>query len=233
MATKIPSLVMTGVQEMTLRSEQAIPLPDSDHVRIQVHSCGICGSDMHAYHGHDERRQPPLVLGHEAVGWLEENGTKTRVAINPLMTCGDCPACLSHRDHLCHVREMIGMRLPGSFASEVVIRRDNLWPLPPELGFDLAVLAEPLACSVHAVRLAVKHSDTPLTESTVTILGGGAIGLLIAQVLVVKLSVECLRITGNELDSKTQVRFRDHQIIIELKVDISLLVSRTIERSGG
>ena len=169
---------------MTLRSEQAIPLPESDYVRVKVHSCGICGSDMHAYHGHDERRQPPIVLGHEVVGWLEENNRKTRVAINPLMTCGDCSACSAGREHLCPNREMIGMRLPGGFAAEVVIKRDNLWSLPPELSFDLAVLAEPLACSIHAVRLAARHSEILLQDSVITILGGGAIGLLIAQVLI-------------------------------------------------
>ena len=169
---------------MILRSEQAIPLPEPDYVRVKVHSCGICGSDMHAYHGHDERRQPPIVLGHEVVGWLEENNTKTRVALNPLMTCGHCSSCSSGRGHLCPNREMIGMRLPGGFAAEVVIKRKNLWPLPPELSFDLAVLAEPLACSVHAVRLAARHSEALLQDSAITILGGGTIGLLIAQVLI-------------------------------------------------
>ena len=69
---------------------------------------------MHACHGHDERRIPPLVLGHEAFGKaLTGPFAGQRVAINPLMTCNDCPACNIGNHHLCGTRELIGMRYPG------------------------------------------------------------------------------------------------------------------------
>ena len=81
--------------------------------------CGICGSDLHAWHGYDERRMPPLVLGYEAVGTaLTGSLAGQRVAIKPLMTCNDCPACNSGNDHLCGTRELIDMHYSGAFAEQ-------------------------------------------------------------------------------------------------------------------
>lgn len=181
MARETNALVLTGVREMALRREPETPVPSDAFVRVRVHSCGICGSDMHAYHGHDERRVPPLVLGHEIVGWLEDTGE--RVAVNPLMTCGQCFDCQRAREHLCERREMLGMRVPGGFAPTVVVKSRNVSLLGDDLSFEEAVIIEPLACAFHAVHLGMRHNGGHIHESIVTIIGGGAIGLLIAQVL--------------------------------------------------
>jgi len=103
------------------------------------------------------------------------------VAINPLMTCGACVSCVSGNEHLCAKRELIGMRVPGAFAEKVAIKAQNLTILPDDLSFVEAALAEPLACSVHAVRLALQHADDD-RAATIAILGGGAIGLLAGKV---------------------------------------------------
>ena len=133
---------------------------------------------MHAWHGHDERRVPPLVLGHEAVGLAVDGPFQgARVAINPLMTCGTCVCCVSGNEHLCAQRELIGMRVPGAFAEQVAITSQNLNVLPDDFSFVEAALAEPLACSLHAVRLALLHGEDNHSAS-ILILGGGAIGLL-------------------------------------------------------
>ena len=69
---------------------------------IKVHASGICGSDMHAYHGKDERRIPPLILGHEISGTIFEGKEKGKnVVLNPLITCGDCEYCNNGKEHLC------------------------------------------------------------------------------------------------------------------------------------
>ena len=95
-----------------------------------------------------ERRIPPLILGHEAVGIaLSGKYEGKRVAINPLMECGTCEACTSGNEHLCPSRELIGMRVPGAFAEKVRVRETNLTLLPDHLGFEDAALAEPLACA--------------------------------------------------------------------------------------
>ena len=175
------ALVYTGTQLSEIRNVPA-PVCDREQVVVDLAFCGICGSDMHAWHGHDERRVPPLVLGHEAVGVANDGPLQgQRVAINPLMTCGACVSCLSGNEHLCAKRELIGMRVPGAFAEKVAIKAQNLTILPDDLSFVEAALSEPLACSVHAVRLALQHVDDDRT-ATIAILGGGAIGLLAGKV---------------------------------------------------
>jgi len=176
------ALVYTGTQELEIRDVDEAEL-QAGQCLVDISHCGICGSDMHAYHGADARRVPPLVLGHEAVGIVRGGryGGK-RVAINPLMTCGHCSDCTTGREHLCVERELIGMRVPGAFAQSVVVSEDNIYPLPDDLAFEQAALAEPLACAVHAVSIAIDQQVTAPEDANVTVLGGGAIGLLCALV---------------------------------------------------
>ena len=99
------ALVYTGTQMSEIRDVD-VPVVGDNQVLVDLAFCGICGSDMHAWHGHDERRVPPLVLGHEAVGIVLTGPLAgKRVAINPLMTCGGCDFCNSGDEHLCASRE--------------------------------------------------------------------------------------------------------------------------------
>ena len=180
------ALVYTGTCQSEIR-EVDLPVPGDNQVIVDLAFCGICGSDMHAWHGHDERRVPPLVLGHEAVGVVRSGPLAgKRVAINPLMICGTCEFCQSGAEHLCASRELIGMRVPGALAQQLVINADNLSVIPDHLPFHEAALAEPLACSVHAVQLACDLANldnrSKNKECMIVILGGGAIGLLSALV---------------------------------------------------
>ncbi len=177
------ALFYTGTQKSELR-ETREPAADDGSVVVAVSHCGICGSDMHAWHGHDPRRVPPLVLGHEAVGIaLSGKYSGRRVAINPLMECGKCEACTSGAEHLCPERELIGMRVPGAFAEKVAIAEKNLYPIPDDLSFEDAALAEPLAVCVHAAHIGLERARKTPAQSSALILGGGAIGLLCALVL--------------------------------------------------
>lgn len=176
------ALVYTDTQMSEIQEVEA-PTVGENEALVDIAFCGICGSDMHAWHGHDERRIPPLVLGHEAVGIVRTgNLTGKRVAINPLMTCGDCIFCNSGNEHLCLKRELIGMRVPGAFSERLTIDERNLNVIADNLSFTEAALAEPLACSVHAVRIALDLSGQDFGSNFVVI-GGGAIGLLAALVL--------------------------------------------------
>ena len=123
------ALVYTGTHMSEIRDVD-VPVAGDNQVLVDLAFCGICGSDMHAWHGHDERRVPPLVLGHEAVGIVQTGPLAgKRVAINPLMTCGDCDYCNRGDEHLCPSRELIGMRVPGAFAEKLAIDAGNLTPL--------------------------------------------------------------------------------------------------------
>ncbi|MEL7272655.1 MAG: alcohol dehydrogenase catalytic domain-containing protein [Pseudomonadota bacterium] len=177
------ALFYTGTMQSELR-EAPDPVARNDEIHLDLTYCGICGSDMHAWHGHDERRVPPLILGHEAVG-VPRNGIYAgqRVAINPLHTCGTCRHCLAGDDHLCGERQLMSMQLPGAYAEQTVAAERNLYPLPEELSSADAALAEPLAVCVHAVQVALKTARRPVSESRCVVLGGGAIGVLTALVL--------------------------------------------------
>lgn len=143
---------------------------------IKVLSVGVCGSDMHAYLGHDERRPAPLILGHEAAGEIV-GGPRDgeRVTVNPLVTCGTCAACTSGHDNLCAERLIISMPpREGAFAQFVAMRDENLVTVPDHVSLDAASLAEPIACGWHAVRLAKRVLPD---AATALVIGGGAIGL--------------------------------------------------------
>ena len=177
------ALVYTAPNEVTYREEPE-PICGAGEVLIRVDAVGICGSDMHAYHGHDPRRVPPLILGHELVGQiLEGPGTGRRVTVNPLITCGACEYCLQGRDNLCANRTMIGMTRAGAFAERVTTVARSVIDIPQEMNARAAALTEPAATALHAINLAARALVRPLPECSVLVLGGGAIGMLSALLL--------------------------------------------------
>ena len=150
-----------------------------------MEAVGICGSDMHAYHGHDSRRPAPLVLGHEAAGRIA-SGPRAgqRVTVNPLVTCGVCPACEAGRSHLCPDRQIISMPpRPGAFAELVRVPERNLVAIAEDFPVAHAALAEPVAVAYHAVNTGARLLDIPLSAAHCLVLGGGAIGLAAALVM--------------------------------------------------
>lgn len=151
---------------------------------IRVDAVGICGSDMHAYLGHDDRRPAPLILGHEAAGTIVAGPRKgERVTVNPLVTCGACPACLSGRENLCPDRQIISMPpREGAFAQLLAMPLRNLVTVPDGVPLDKAALAEPLAVSWHAARLGLAALH-PAEDRRALVIGGGAIGLAAALAL--------------------------------------------------
>ena len=177
------ALVYTGPETLEFR-ETPDPQSNEGEVSIRVESVGICGSDMHAYLGHDDRRPAPLILGHEAAGVIT-GGPRAgeRVTINPLVTCGVCPACTSGRENLCPKRQIISMPpREGAFAQYVTMPERNLVTVPEGISLDLAALAEPMAVSWHSARLGLEALH-PSDERRALVIGGGAIGLAAALAL--------------------------------------------------
>ena len=181
------ALVYTDKQKLVYKEEKNPSLKKGESI-IKVSASGICGSDMHAYHGNDERRIPPLILGHEISGTIEKgNSIGKKVVLNPLITCGACNYCKNGREHLCNKRIILGMNRPierqGGFAEFVSVPNQNIHELPPKLKMNEAPIAEPTAVALHAVELAEETSKTPINNLKVLILGGGAIGLLCGLIL--------------------------------------------------
>ena len=181
------ALVYTQPNEIQFL-EQAYPELIPDEVVLKIESVGICGSDMHAFHGHDPRRNPGLVMGHEFAGTVAESLAPAfpvgkRVTGNPLITCGYCEYCLQGRNNLCTNRTMVGMTRPGAFAEFMSIPASSLISLPVGMNIDAAALTEPAATAVHAINLSLKALQRPIQEGRVLIIGGGAIGMLAALLL--------------------------------------------------
>ena len=181
------ALVYTQPNEMQIL-DRPYPSLEANEVVLKIESVGICGSDMHAFHGHDPRRKPGLVLGHEFAGTVEETSSSLfakgqRVTGNPLITCGHCEYCLQGRNNLCANRTMVGMTRPGAFAEYMSIPASSLIAIPNGLSVDAAALTEPAATAVHAINLSMRALQRPIQECRVLVLGGGAIGMLSALLL--------------------------------------------------
>ena len=177
------ALVYDGVETLNFR-DMPDPVPNTGEHLIKVEAVGICGSDMHAYLGHDDRRPAPLILGHEAAGTIVGGSLDgRRVTVNPLVTCGTCTYCTGGRENLCPTRQIISMQpREGAFAQFITMPDSNLVTVPDHVSLEKAALAEPLAVSWHAARLALEALH-PSMERSAFVIGGGAIGLAAALAL--------------------------------------------------
>ncbi|PXY00159.1 alcohol dehydrogenase catalytic domain-containing protein [Halomonas sp. LBP4] len=177
------ALYYVGPERLELRETEEAPLAEGES-RVRIQATGICGSDLHAYHGHDPRRQPPLILGHEAAGEVVEGALAgKRVTMNPLIVCGRCAYCLAGHQNLCSNRTMIGMTRAGSFAESLTIPDHCLIELPDTLPSVAAALTEPAATALHGINRLERALSRPLAEARVLVIGAGAVGLLAGLML--------------------------------------------------
>ena len=153
------------------------PAPVEGYVRIDVKAAGICGSDLDGFRTASPPRVPPLVMGHEFAG-LTPGGEF--VAVNPMISCRVCQACVEGRPNLCSTGKLLGVHLDGGFAEHVNVPVDNCVSLDPSITAVQATLVEPFANAVHAWDLALRASLTP--PRRVGVIGAGAIGLSVATV---------------------------------------------------
>lgn len=182
--------------------DRPYPQLNDTEVILRIDAAGVCGSDMHAYHGRDPRRRPGLVLGHELAGTVVESAVPcvkagTRVTANPLITCGQCDYCVQGRTNLCSHRTMIGMTRPGAFAEYMSIPASSLIDMPENMSSVQAALTEPAATALHAINMSTHALVRPLPECRTLIMGGGAIGMLCALLL---RSYGCRDITVAEIN---------------------------------
>ena len=167
------------VEEVPVRK-----LKDNE-VKIQVKYCGICGTDIHIFHGDGGCCDvtPPLVPGHEFSGVVAEvgAGVKTvkvgdRVTGDPNDMCGECYFCKNGMQHFCKNNIGIGTTVDGGFAEYVIMREKQVYKVSDELSFIEAAMAEPISCCLHGIDLCnIKAGDTVL------VMGGGPIGMIMMQ----------------------------------------------------
>lgn len=158
------------------------PCPGPEDLLVRVEACGVCGTDRHLYHG-EFPCTPPVTLGHEFSGIVEEVGSRVsgfsvgdRITGDPNIACGRCSHCVNGRVNLCRNLQAIGIHRDGGFAEYVVVPHKQAFLLPTGLDPMHGAFCEPLACCLHGIDLAQIK-----TGSSVVVLGGGVIGLLTVQ----------------------------------------------------
>ncbi len=164
--------------------ESELIAPEHGQVRLDVSFCGICGTDMHIYHGAmDARVERPLTLGHEASATVAEVGDRVtrvavgdRVAVRPMLFGEPSPFDKGY-PHVGKNLKFIGIDLPGGMQSSWTVPDYTLHRLPDSLSFEHGAMIEPAAVACHDVRM-----GEVVAGETVVVIGGGPIGLLIGLV---------------------------------------------------
>lgn len=156
----------------------------SNEVKIKIKLAGICGTDNSLFNGKGGAGFP-IIPGHEAVGTVvaigdnvKKFGLGQRVTIHPNYFCGQCRTCLKGKSNICLSKVRVGLDIDGVFAEYVVAPESAIYPVSDILSDEVAIFAEPLAVSAHAVKLAgISAGDRVL------IIGAGVIGQLALQLV--------------------------------------------------
>ena len=225
------SLVLEKYNEFVLR-DYAIPDLLPGWVLIQVKACGICGSDVHGMDGSTGRRQPPVIMGHEASGVIFKTAPDVlnwhvgdRVTFDSTISCGECYYCKRGDINLCDNRRVLGVscneyRQNGAFAEYVAVPAHVLYTIPENISFEQAAMIEAVSVAVHAVAI----SDLKLTDTAVVI-GCGMIGLLCVQALkaagcmqVIAVDmVESKLVTALSLGADVAINSTDSELLQKIK----------------
>lgn len=158
-------------------------IQSADEVKIRVKVAGICGSDVHIYHGTNPMATYPRVIGHEFAGEIMEVGANVdnlavgdRVVVEPILYCGECYACKSGRPNVCEHLEVLGVHRDGGMAEFIVVPAKNVHKLGPDVDWKVATMVEPFTIAAQSTwRGDVKDGESVL------IIGAGPIGMGILQ----------------------------------------------------
>jgi len=187
-----------------------IPEIGSNDVLVRVKACAICGSDVHGYDGSSGRRQPPVIMGHEAAGVIEAAGETVidyrigdRVTFDSTEYCGSCYYCKKGMINLCSRRRVLGVacndyRRDGAMAEYIAVPQHILYRVPEIVSYEQAAMVEPLSIAVHAI-----HRSPLKVGDCAVVIGCGTIGLLLIQTLK---SAGCSQIIALDVDeTKLQI----------------------------
>ena len=177
------AIVLNGPNDFSLK-EIEDPVPTPEDVEIKVRMTGICGTDIHLVRGKNPFANYPLIPGHEFIGEILSAPAKShlnkgdRVTVFPAESCGKCEACKTGRLPHCPEFKFIGVRLPGGcFAERVVAHHKRVFSIPEKMEDEIGAMVEPTTVAVHSNRRADLRKGM-----NALVIGGGTIGLLIAQV---------------------------------------------------
>jgi L-iditol 2-dehydrogenase len=216
------------------------PEVDDDEVLIRVKACGICGSDVQGFTGKTGRRIPPLIMGHEAAGIVEETGENVkgfekgdRVCFDSTVYCNKCRPCRKGFYNRCESRQVLGVSTPefkrhGAFAKYVAVPWWIVSKIPDTMSFTQAALLEPVSISTHA------GNRAPIsTNDTVVVIGAGTIGLFILQAARLRGAARVFVADINEFRLDLARKLGADKVINSLKSDLREMVFKETEKKGA
>lgn len=181
---KMIQQVMTEPKKIIFR-EVDIPTPGPDQVLVKIKKIGICGSDIHVYHGTHPYTSYPVTQGHEVSGQIVELGEYVKdlsvgqkVTIEPQVFCGRCHPCLHGKYNLCEKLKVMGFQTTGTASEYFAVDASKVTPIPENMTYGEGAMLEPLAVTVHAAK---RFPD--LKGAKAVVLGCGPIGILLIQSL--------------------------------------------------
>ena len=163
--------------------QRAIPDVKEDQVLVKVKAAGICGSDVHIYHGKNAFASYPRVVGHEFAGEIVKIGSKVknleigdRVAVDPVVSCGHCYPCRIGRHNVCKTLNVLGVHRDGGYQEYIAVTGTSAYKLPDSISWKIGALVEPYTIAAQVIDRGRLTAD-----DTVLICGAGPIGLVILQ----------------------------------------------------
>ena len=199
--------VMTGPGKIEFRDVDKPTIGDAQ-VLIQVKRIGVCGSDIHVFHGLHPYTSYPVVQGHEVSGVIAKVGSQVeglsagdKVTFTPQVTCGECYPCTHGMYHICETLKVMGFQTDGAAQEFFPVDADKVLKIPNDVSLDQAAMVEPVSVAVHALS---RGGD--VRGKKVLVLGAGTIGNLVAQVAKAS-GAECVMITDisdYKLDKATE-----------------------------
>ena len=173
---------MTAPKQIMFR-EIPVPEPGDDQVLVKIMKIGVCGSDIHVYHGTHPFTSYPVTHGHEVSAKVVSCGANVsgfhegqRVTIEPQVYCGKCYPCTHGKYNLCEELKVMGFQTTGTASEYFAVDASKVTPLPDGMTFNEGAMIEPLAVTVHAAK-----RFPELEGSKAVVLGAGPIGILLAQ----------------------------------------------------
>lgn len=182
MSSMMKQAVMTAPGEIEFRNIE-VPVPGPDQVLVKIKKIGICGSDIHVYHGKHPYTKYPVTQGHEVSGEIVQLGQYVsdftvgqKVTIEPQVFCGRCYPCLHGKYNLCEHLKVMGFQTTGTASEYFAVDASKVTPIPETMTYSEGAMIEPLAVTVHAAK-----RFSGIEGAKVCILGCGPIGILLAQ----------------------------------------------------
>lgn len=219
-----------------------IPMPEikEDEVLVRVKAASVCGSDIHGINGKTKRRQPPIVMGHEASGVIEKVGGKVknynagdRVTFDSTVYCGECYYCRTGEINLCDSRMVLGAscddyRRYGAFAEYVALPERILYPLDDAISFEEAALVEPMSVALHAISLLPQQHG-----SSVVLFGTGTIALFAIQLFKLRGFVKLIVVGRNNKNLELARTLGADHIINSRSEDVVSAVRKLTDGDGA